>query len=66
MVSDGRHLIRAAPEQLRLGCGLDEELVAAEEACRVVSMSDVLKSSRHGGIEDISSGDLPRSQSKQR
>ena len=58
-LSDGRHLIRAAPEQLRLGCELDEELVSAEEACRVVNISDVLKSSRHGGIEDISSEDPP-------
>ena len=58
-LSDGRHLIRAAPTQLRLGCELDEEMVSAREACRVVNISDVPKSSRHGGIEDISSGDLP-------
>ena len=58
-MSDGRHPIRAAPEQLRLGCELDEQMISAEEACRVVNISDVLKSSRHGGIEDIGSGDLP-------
>ena len=53
-LTDGRHLIRAAPEQLRCGDELDEEMIEVSEACKQVNISDVLRGVRYGGIEDIS------------
>ena len=53
-ITNGRVLIRAAPEQLRVGDQLDEEMVNLEEASRQVDLSAVLEGVRHGGVEDIS------------
>ena len=41
-LTDGRKLIRAAPEQIRVGSELDEEMVSLEKATRSINISEVL------------------------